>query len=175
LVARMPRAGQVTLSFSLREEAGADYCLAGSPAWLTAHGEPLLALSELALTGRHNAANALAALALAEALALPRGPVLATLREFAGLPHRMQPIAEVRGVRYIDDSKGTNVGATLAAVRGLTESGAAAAPTQLILIAGGEGKEQDFTPLAAALAGRVQCVLLIGRDAARLAAVLAPV
>src|SRR5262249_11964807 len=98
-----------------------------------------------------------AALALAEALALPLAETLAELRAFEGLPHRSQWVAEVAGVRYIDDSKGTNVGATLAAVAG-TEG-------PVVLIAGGDGKNQDFAPLAAAFSGKVRHVVLIGRDA----------
>ncbi|HEX4052596.1 MAG TPA: UDP-N-acetylmuramoyl-L-alanine--D-glutamate ligase [Steroidobacteraceae bacterium] len=188
LVAAMPAAAQPRLSFSLHATAGADYGLAphGADAapWLTAHGEPLLALGELHLSGLHNAANALAALALAEALQLPRAPCLAALREFSGLAHRMQWVADIRGVRYIDDSKGTNVGATLAAVRGLTDlplaslhgaslsGGAAARIASVIVIAGGEGKGQDFSPLRAGFAGRVRCAVLIGRDARRLGAAL---
>ena len=117
----------------------------------------LLALDELKLAGRHNAANALAALALGEALELPRAAMLAALREFPGLPHRTEWVADVAGVRYVDDSKGTNVGATLAAVSGF--------PGPLLLIAGGEGKGQDFPPLrrgaarqgAARAADRARC------------------
>jgi UDP-N-acetylmuramoylalanine--D-glutamate ligase len=109
------------------------------------------------LTGLHNAANALAALALAEALALPRAACVAALREFSGLAHRTQWVAEIGGVRYVNDSKGTNVGATLAAVAGM--------PGPLIVIAGGEGKGQDFRPLRAAFAGKVRSAVLIGRDA----------
>jgi len=170
LVAAMVGPGQPRLTFSLRPEAAADYGLvahgSAGELWLAAHGEPLLALGQLRLSGLHNAANALAALALAEALALPRAACVAALREFAGLAHRMQWVADVRGVRYIDDSKGTNVGATLAAVSGLTA---------LIVIAGGEGKGQDFTPLRAGFAGRVRCAVLIGRDARRLGAALADI
>jgi UDP-N-acetylmuramoylalanine--D-glutamate ligase len=185
LVRAMPHAGQRCLSFSLRAEAGADYCLAthhgeheaGSEPWLFAQGEPLLPLAQLRIAGLHNAANVLAALALAEALALPRAACLAALREFTGLPHRMQWVADRRGVRYIDDSKGTNVGATLAAVEGLAAPGrapdTAAAEAALIVIAGGDGKGQDFTPLHAAFAGRVRHALLIGRDAPGVAAALA--
>ena len=156
----MPLRGQRTLSFSLRATVGADYALMqrdGGDWWLMQHGEALLALAELPLRGLHNAANALAALALAEALALPRAACLAALREFAGLPHRTQWLGEIGGVHYINDSKGTNVGATLAAVAGMKGP--------LILIAGGDGKAQDFTPLRAAFAGKVRAVVLIGRDA----------
>jgi len=133
--------------------------------WLMRAGVPLLATADMRLAGRHNAANALAALALGEALGLPLAPLLDELREFAGLAHRTACVGEHAGVRYIDDSKGTNVGATLAAVAGL--------PGPLLLIAGGDGKGQDFAPLAPALAGKVRGALLIGRDARLLGAALA--
>ncbi len=173
---------QPRLGFSIQVGSPADYGLVAAQdgaLWLAAHGERLLPVSELRLAGLHNAANALAALALAEALSLPRAAALAALRDFPGLAHRMQWIAEVRGVRYIDDSKGTNVGATLAAVGGLSDPGVGAADdgakarvAALIVIAGGEGKGQDFSPLRTGFAGRVRCVVLIGRDARRLGAAL---
>ncbi|HEY6452075.1 MAG TPA: UDP-N-acetylmuramoyl-L-alanine--D-glutamate ligase [Steroidobacteraceae bacterium] len=159
--------GSRRLSFSLREGSGADYGLArreGRP-WLMRHGEALLAVEAMRVSGAHNIANALAALALGEALSLPRAAMLAELREFAGLAHRSQWVADVHGVHYIDDSKGTNVSATLAAV--------AALDGPLFVILGGEGKGQDFRPLHAALAGRVRAALLIGRDAPALGAALA--
>jgi UDP-N-acetylmuramoylalanine--D-glutamate ligase len=155
------------LTFSVREDAGADYALVrveGAEQWLARHGELLLPRAALKLKGAHNAANALAALAFGEALQLPRAAMLAELRAFSGLAHRVQRIAEIRGVQYIDDSKGTNVGATLAAVNGM--------PGPLLVILGGEGKGQDFTPLRAAFAGKVRCAVLIGRDAGALAAAL---
>ena len=159
LVVAMPRPGQRTLSFSLRATIGADYAVAlreGS-AWLTRRGEPLLPVSAMRIRGLHNAANALAALALGEALGLPLPAMLAELEAFTGLSHRTQWVAEVAGVTYIDDSKGTNVGATIAAVAGM------AGP--LVIIAGGDGKGQDFGPLAAAFRGKVSHTVLIGRDA----------
>jgi UDP-N-acetylmuramoylalanine--D-glutamate ligase len=167
LVAAMVGPGRRQLSFSLRADVGADYALMRRDHgdwWLMRRGEPLLAFSQMRLTGLHNAANALAALALAEALALPRADCVAALRGFTGLAHRTQWIAEIGGVRYVNDSKGTNVGATLAAVEGM------AGP--LIVIAGGDGKGQDFTPLRAAFAGKVRSAVLIGRDARALGAVL---
>jgi UDP-N-acetylmuramoylalanine--D-glutamate ligase len=167
LVARMPREGARTLSFSLTQ-AGADYALAadGEPRdWqLTRRGVALLSLGQMRLAGLHNAANALAALALGEAVGLPVEPMLEVLREFPGLPHRTQWVADVAGVRYIDDSKGTNVGATLAAVSGM--------PGTLVVIAGGDGKNQDFAPLAPAFGGKVRCAVLIGRDAPAIERVL---
>lgn len=164
-VAHMLAPSQPHLSFALRDPA-ADYRLVGRGAdvWLSSHGERVFPLAELKLTGLHNAANALAALALADAIGLPRAASVEVLREFTGLAHRTQWVAEIGGVRYIDDSKGTNVGATLAAVAGL--------PGPLLLIAGGDGKGQDFAPLRAAFAGKVRAALLIGRDARQLGAAL---
>jgi UDP-N-acetylmuramoylalanine--D-glutamate ligase len=169
LVMAMPRDARRTLSFSLRAAVGADYAVAeqGGTWWLTRRGTPLLPVARMKVKGLHNAANALAALALGEALELPLAPMLAELEEFAGLPHRSQWVAEVRGVTYINDSKGTNVGATLAAVGGM------AGP--LVMIAGGDGKNQDFAPLAAAFRGKVRHTVLIGRDAPLLARALAGV
>jgi len=167
LVAAMGGPARRRMSFSLRADVGADYALMrrdDGDWWLTRRGEPLLACAQMRLTGLHNAANALAALALADALALPRAPCVATLREFSGLAHRTQWIADVGGVRYVNDSKGTNVGATLAAVSGM------AGP--LVVIAGGDGKGQDFTPLGAAFAGKVRAAVLIGRDARALGTAL---
>ncbi len=157
LVARMTRSTQRMIGFSLSGTGGAEYTvLEREGRWLARRGEPLLAIASMRLRGMHNAANALAALALGEALELPRAAMLAELREFPGLPHRTQWVAEVAGVTYINDSKGTNVGATLAAVSGMDGP--------LVLIAGGEGKNQDFSPLAAALRGKTRYVVLIGRD-----------
>jgi UDP-N-acetylmuramoylalanine--D-glutamate ligase len=169
LVVAMPRSAADTLSFSLRSSVGATYALTlhDSTWWLTRAGSPLLRVAELRVRGAHNAANALAALALGEALALPVAAMLDELRSFPGLPHRSQWIADVRGVAYIDDSKGTNVGATLAAVAGM--------PGPVVLIAGGEGKNQDFAPLAAACQGKARHVVLIGRDAPLIARALAGV
>lgn len=166
VVAAMPSAAQATRRFSLREGVAADYSIAlrAGEGWLMRGEQPLLALSQMKLAGLHNAANALASVALGEAAGLPMAAMLAELREFTGLRHRAQFVAEIGGVRYIDDSKGTNVGATLAAVAGL--------PGTLVLIAGGDGKGQDFTPLAAALRGRVRLAVLIGRDAAAIEAAL---
>jgi UDP-N-acetylmuramoylalanine--D-glutamate ligase len=166
--AMAPRAHR-TLSFSLRGDSGADYTLSvrERESWLTRGGNDLMPASQLKIKGLHNAANALAALALGEALSLPLPAMLEELAAFTGLPHRSQWVREVRGVSYIDDSKGTNVGATLAAVAGL--------PGPLVIIAGGEGKNQDFAPLAAAFRGKVRHTVLIGRDAPLIARALAGV
>lgn len=128
----------------------------------------LMPADALRIKGRHNASNALAALALCTAIDVPMGPLLHGLREYKGEPHRMQTVAIVEGVEYIDDSKGTNVGATLAALNGLGQSGsgsASSATAKIILIAGGEGKGQDFSPLSQALARHAKAIILIGRDA----------
>jgi len=118
---------------------------------------PVLPLADLRIHGAHNAANALAACALARSLGASREALAQGLRTFRGLPHRLQLVAEHGGVAWYDDSKGTNVGATLAALRGLGRP--------VLLIAGGEGKGQDFAPLAPAVAAHARHVLLIGRDA----------
>jgi len=125
---------------------------------LARRGEPVFDVSRMKITGLHNAANALAALALGEAAGFELTAMLEALETFAGLEHRSAWVADLAGVRYIDDSKGTNVGATLAAVSGLSGP--------LILIAGGQGKGQDFAPLAAAFRGKVRHAVLIGKDAA---------
>jgi len=121
----------------------------------------LMPADALAIRGRHNAGNALAALALARAIGCPLAPMLHALRGYRGEPHRVQLIATVGEVQYYDDSKGTNVGATVAALDGLGSDG-----LRLVVILGGDGKGQDFTPLVAPLARVARAVVLIGRDAA---------
>jgi UDP-N-acetylmuramoylalanine--D-glutamate ligase len=125
----------------------------------------LMAVSELPLAGLHNAANALAAHALACAVGAPDEVLARALRSFRGLPHRMQRVAEHGGVLFLDDSKGTNVGATVAALAGMRQP--------VVLIAGGDGKGQDFTPLAPAVKQRARAVVVIGRDAERVARAIA--
>ncbi|MBU3599811.1 UDP-N-acetylmuramoyl-L-alanine--D-glutamate ligase [Polynucleobacter sp. 30F-ANTBAC] len=122
----------------------------------------LMPADALRIKGRHNASNALAAIAMASAIGLPMGPLLHGLREYQGEPHRVQSVAIIDGVEYIDDSKGTNVGATIAALVGLSES--AGQQAKIILIAGGEGKGQDFQPLLDPVARFAKSVILIGRD-----------
>lgn len=139
--------------------------------WLACGLEYLLPESALKIRGRHNLANALAALALADAVALPRAAALEALRSFAGLQHRCQWVAEIDGVSYFNDSKGTNVGATLAALEGLGAT--LEAEAQLILIAGGVGKEQSFAGLDAPLKRFSRDLILFGRDAEQIAAEVA--
>jgi UDP-N-acetylmuramoylalanine--D-glutamate ligase len=148
------------------ESTDADFTLIreGRGTLLARHGEALLDTARMKITGLHNAANALASLALGEAAGLPMSAMLEVLESFPGLKHRSEWVADIGAVRYIDDSKGTNVGATVAAVGGL------AGP--LVLIAGGEGKGQDFSPLAAAFRGKVRHAALIGKDAPAVEAAL---
>ena len=166
LVCRMTRPGQPRLGFSL-SRADADFRVLARDGrdWLAAGTEALMPVDALRLPGRHNAANALAALAVGTACGMPRAAMTSVLTRFEGLPHRSQLVAEAHGVRWIDDSKGTNVGATQAAIAGL--------PGPLVLIAGGDGKGQDFRPLAEACRGKVRDALLIGRDARVLGAAIA--
>ncbi len=170
---RMAVSGRTQVSFGLNAPGRAgDFGLlrAEGELWLAQGTTPLLALKELPLAGLHNAANALAALALTRALDLSYAPLLAALREFKGLPHRLEKVAEVGGVVYYNDSKGTNVGATVAALAGFAELAARGA--RAILIAGGEGKGQDFAPLAEPVSRYARAVVLIGRDTALIAAAL---
>jgi UDP-N-acetylmuramoylalanine--D-glutamate ligase len=132
--------------------------------WLARDGAPLVRAAELKLRGTHNEANALAALALTEPLTTNLPAALGALRTFPGLPHRCQHVADRRGVAYVDDSKGTNVGATLAALNGF------AGP--MVLIAGGLSKGQDFAPLAAGARGKLRAAVLIGAAAPELEQVL---
>ncbi|MDE2612432.1 MAG: UDP-N-acetylmuramoyl-L-alanine--D-glutamate ligase [Burkholderiales bacterium] len=134
------------------------------------HLQRLMPADALRVRGRHNAANALAALALASAIGCPLAPMLHGLREYPGEPHRVQFVAAVDGVEAYDDSKGTNVGATVAALEGL---GADKQPARLVVILGGDGKGQDFAPLAAPLARHARAVATIGRDAPAIEAALA--
>ncbi len=130
------------------------------------HIQRLMPADALRIRGRHNALNALAALALASAAGCSLAPVLYGLREYRGEPHRLESVGTVNEVEYFDDSKGTNVGATVAALNGL------GVERKLVLILGGEGKGQDFTPLAQPVSRYVRCVVLIGRDAGLIRAAL---
>lgn len=137
---------------------------AANDIWLVQGNRRLMAASELQLAGLHNVANALAALALCRAIDLPMPVLLEALRSFKGLPHRVERVASLHGVIYYDDSKGTNVGATLAALQGLG--------CKAVLIAGGMGKGQDFSPLKQSVAQHARAVVLIGRDAPLIEAAL---
>lgn len=132
--------------------------------WLACGQRLLMPVAAVRMVGRHNIANALAALALGEALGLPEEAMLETLREFQGLPHRLQHVARQGGVQWYDDSKGTNVGATLAAIEGME--------CPVVLIAGGDGKGADFSPLLGAMQRKGRGAVLMGRDGPVLEALL---
>jgi UDP-N-acetylmuramoylalanine--D-glutamate ligase len=137
----------------------------------------LMPADALRIRGRHNAVNALAALALATAVGCTLGPMLYGLRDYRGEPHRVESVGVVNGIEYFDDSKGTNVGATVAALKGLGQAAgelpAGNLGRKLVVILGGEGKGQDFTPLADPVTRHARAVVLIGRDAAAIRAALA--
>jgi UDP-N-acetylmuramoylalanine--D-glutamate ligase len=135
--------------------------------WLARGGALLLAATDLALVGRHNALNALAALALTSTVAKIVAKVIAALAAFRGLPHRMERVAEIGGVLFVNDSKGTTVAATQAALEGLGRPA--------VLIAGGDGKGQDFAALKADVVKYCRAVILLGRDAPVIAAALSGV
>jgi UDP-N-acetylmuramoylalanine--D-glutamate ligase len=158
--------------FTLGVPRSGDYglCQHQGETWLCRGDKPLLPVAELRLAGRHNLANALAALALGEASGLPVEAMLAALRRFRGLDHRTQLVAERHGVRWFNDSKGTNVGATIAALDGLYRPEGTG---RAVLIAGGDCKGADFSDLAPVVRRACRAVVLIGRDAPRLAAALA--
>ncbi len=178
-------APQGAADFGLRDQKG--------EAWLVQGDRFLLPLSALPLSGLHNAANAMAALALCVSLGHDAASLLPALRSFRGLPHRVEKIAEIDGVTWYDDSKGTNVGATVAALEGIggqmaarnshlpppgREAGREGTPREgaplpasgnrhdpkIVLIAGGDGKGQDFSPLKMAVAQHARAVVLVGRD-----------
>ena len=133
----------------------------------------LMPADALRIRGLHNASNALAALALCRAVGLPLAPLLHGLREYQGEPHRVELITSIANVEYYDDSKGTNVGATVAALEGLGKT-FGETDRQILLIAGGDGKGQDFSPLAGPCSRYVRAVLLIGRDGPAIRAALEP-
>lgn len=171
VVGRLP-AGVAVRSFGLGEASDDAFGLLGAGlddrhCQLAKGQTALMPIGNLGVTGRHNLSNALAALAMADAIGVPLDDCLEALAKYRGLPHRTQQIADADGLRWIDDSKATNVGATMAAVSGLQGP--------LVLIAGGQAKGQDLQPLASALNGKVRCVVLLGEDSALLETVLGPV
>ncbi len=138
----------------------------GVPVILWGH-EPVTALKDLPIAGLHNALNVMAAFALVAEASTSAAELAAAVTGFQGLPHRCRKVADVRGVSFVDDSKATNVGATLAALEGLAGAAGSTAP-RLVLIAGGDGKGADFSPLAEPVRRLVKAVVLMGRDAPRL-------
>jgi UDP-N-acetylmuramoylalanine--D-glutamate ligase len=166
VTAAMARGGDLVFTFGLDVPSNAsEWGLDAARATLMRGERALLGVDEMAMQGLHNAANALAAHALCSAIDVPEAAMAAAIREFKGLPHRVELVAQARGVRFFDDSKGTNVGAAVAALEGFT--------SPVVLIAGGEGKGQDFSPLAAAVKGHARAVVTIGRDGLIIAAALA--
>jgi UDP-N-acetylmuramoylalanine--D-glutamate ligase len=159
----MVQHGRPVVRFGLDEPVEGDFglCEKDGEAWLCRGGECLLPERELKIKGRHNTANALAALALGEVVGLSLPAMVRILQRFSGLPHRCQWVRERQGVVWYNDSKATNVGAALAAIEGI--------PAQkLVLIAGGQGKGQDFTSLREAVSVHCRAVVLLGEDASRL-------
>jgi len=158
--ARLFSAGRKQISFTLGMPEGDNYgiCQQGAKRWLCRGRQRLIAVEDLKITGEHNLANALAALALGEAAGLTPEVMTDALRSFAGLPHRCQWVGQYNGVTWINDSKATNVGAAIAAIEGIPGE-------KLILIMGGQGKGQDFSVLRDAVARRARGVVLIGEDA----------
>jgi len=155
-VMAMAISGRRQLSFGLGHAGGGiDFGLCDSN--LCRGNERLMTVADLPVAGLHNAANALAALALTTSVGLPEASLLRGLKQFKGLPHRVEFVDELDGVRFYDDSKGTNVGATEAALHGMDR--------KVVVILGGDGKGQDFSPLKKAVAANARAVVLIGRDA----------
>jgi len=158
-VMSMYDASRKTGSFGLREPAEHEYgvCHVDGESWLCLGNKQLMKTGELQIPGLHNVANALAALAIGEAAGFSMSAMLRALKGFQGLAHRTQFVRELDGVRWYNDSKGTNVGATQAALSGLSE--------KVVLIAGGEGKGADFSELKPVVIDRARAVVLIGKDA----------
>jgi UDP-N-acetylmuramoylalanine--D-glutamate ligase len=170
--AAIPHGAGTELGFTLgRPTRPDDFGLLDRPGgpWLSRGERPLLPAAELRIAGRHNLANALAALALGSTCGLPEAAMLEALRSFSGLPHRSVLVGSCDGVHWYDDSKGTNPGATVAALDGLVEPGSTA---KVVLIAGGDGKGADFAPLRPAVQRAARAVILIGRDAPLIEATL---
>ena len=166
LWSRAMAGGERTFSFGLGVPRSDDeWGLDEAAAHIRRGTTEIIAVGDMTLTGLHNAANAMAAHALLTAIDAPSAPLARALAEFKALEHRVEFVTEARGVRFFDDSKGTNVGATVAALEGFRDP--------VVLIAGGEGKGQDFLPLAPAVKSRARAVVLLGRDAPLIAAALA--
>jgi len=165
MVRAMARPQRQCLEFTLGKPLRGQFGMhdKGGESWLYRGEEALLATRELGIRGEHNHANALAALALGTAIGLPKEGMCRALRSFAGLPHRCRWVARIEDVDWFNDSKGTNVGASCAAIRGI------ATGRNVILIAGGDGKGADFAPLADVIAAQVKALVLIGRDGPRIA------
>ncbi|MTI64316.1 MAG: UDP-N-acetylmuramoyl-L-alanine--D-glutamate ligase [Methylophaga sp.] len=168
VVSAMAEESRIQIGFSLHKTEGVDFGLMQKDGqrWLAEGNEPLLAVNNMKMVGTHNLANALAALALGSAMALPMPAMLSALQEFKGLPHRCRLVRELDGVRWFNDSKATNIGACVAAITGLADAG------PVVLIAGGVGKGQNFAELTDTLKKAVRAVVLMGEDADKIAAIV---
>ncbi|WP_237700502.1 UDP-N-acetylmuramoyl-L-alanine--D-glutamate ligase [Methylophaga thiooxydans] len=162
--------GRNHIGFGLHKSEGVDFGLLqyDGAVWLAEGESPLLAIDAMKIVGKHNLANALAALALGSAMALPMPAMLSALQAFNGLPHRCRLVRVLNEVRWFNDSKATNVGACIAAINGLADDGA------IVLIAGGVGKGQDFSELTESLEKAVRAVVLLGEDADKIATAIPP-
>jgi len=164
-VFQMAQTGRVQLGFSLQSSTGFHRRLYQGTYWLMNNHQALMPESELTVVGKHNIANALAALALGTAINLPLDAMRQGLKDYVGLAHRMQPVATLAGVSWINDSKATNVGACLAALEGCDNN--------VILIAGGDAKGADMTELAQIIKQKVKHIILMGKDAALIRLIVA--
>lgn len=168
----MAIAGRRIITFGLdAPKQASDFGLvdAANDAVLVQGDHALLEMSDLKVAGSHNAANALAAMALCQSIGVPEAPMLQALKSYQGLSHRVEWVAKINQVDFYDDSKGTNVGATCAALEGLVTS---TSSRKVVLIAGGDGKGQDFSPLREPVQKNARAVVLIGRDALKIKASL---
>lgn len=157
LVAAMQDVQRKTLTFSIKSTADFHLSYQGDSEYLMYQQTPLMPLSELPLEGRHNAANALAALALGKAIGLDLSCMCEALKDFKGLDHRMQRVAQIQGVTWVNDSKATNIGACVAALEGYDR--------KVILIAGGDAKGADMNELTPVVQEKTKGVVLMGKDA----------
>jgi len=167
-VVSMARNQRTCVGFTLSEPGSGDYGVRDYDGvrWIVKGDEKLIPVNDLQIKGEHNIANAMAAMALAEILNCPRAAMLSVLRSFPGLEHRCQWIAEHANVQWFNDSKGTNVGASCAAIRGLS------ADENIVLIAGGDGKGADFSELGAVAEGRLKAAIVLGKDGPEIGKVL---
>lgn len=168
VVAAMADPNRQTIGFGLKQHGEHDFAvrLIDGQRWLCEGQYELMPVKDMKIAGQHNIANALAALALGSVMGLPMHAMLSALREFKGLPHRCRLVRERRGVHWYNDSKATNVGATIAAIEGLTDNG------EMILILGGVGKGQDFAALTTVLKAHVYATVLIGEAADEIAGIV---
>jgi len=168
LVKQLAKHSRQQIGFSLNKDNGAELSVMDydGDLWLSHHGKPLLAVTSLKVVGKHNIANALAALALGTAMTLAMTEMLSALQQYQGLAHRCRLVLDYDGIRWFNDSKATNVGACIAAIEALVDSG------KVILIAGGVGKAQDFSALTPVVERDVRAVIVLGKAASLIAKVI---